>query len=69
LTKVAEDRLGVVRVDPHPACGLAGFAARVRFQVGDHFAAAGSARRALAAGGVAGRSPALRRGEAGEVVD
>jgi hypothetical protein len=41
------DRLGVVRVDPDPARHFARLAARVRFQVGDDFAATGSARRAV----------------------
>jgi hypothetical protein len=51
--QVPEDRLGVVRVDPDPACDLGGFAARVRLEVGDHFAASGAPRGAFGARAIA----------------
>jgi hypothetical protein len=50
--QVPEDRLGVVGVDPDPARRFAGFGARLRLQVGDHFAAAGAPRGAFTAGGI-----------------
>jgi hypothetical protein len=51
--QIAEDRLGVIGVDPDTARDLARLAARVRLQVGDHFAAAGSARGSFGATRVA----------------
>lgn len=50
--EVAEDRLRVAGVDSDPARDFARLGARVRLQVGDHFAALGAARGAFTAGAV-----------------
>src|ERR1700748_2907755 len=51
----------MVRVDPDPARHFPRLAARVRLEVGDYFATAGSARGAIGATGTAGarRLPAF----------